>query len=36
MKTVNQKTIAETKIGIPTKNFSRTNSIVWNLKRRYR
>lgn len=36
MKTVNQKTIAENKVGTPTRNFSTTNSIVWNLKRRYR
>lgn len=32
----NQKTNTENKVGTITKNLSRTNSIVWNLKRRYR
>ena len=36
MITSNTKTNAQSKVGTPAKNFSRTSSIVWNLKRRYR
>ena len=34
MKT-NQKVKSENKVGTPIKNFSKTNSVVWNSKRRW-
>lgn len=36
MKTSNQKIKTVNKVGGPIRNFSTTNSIVWNSRRRYR
>ncbi|QHI34878.1 hypothetical protein IMCC3317_02230 [Kordia antarctica] len=36
MKTISNIVPAETKIGVTTKVFSNSNSIAWNLKRRFR
>lgn len=31
-----KRIVAESKIGIKTRNFSTSNSVAWNLKRRFR
>jgi len=32
----NKRVVAESKLGVKTRNFSNTNSVIWNLKRRFR
>jgi len=34
--TQNKRIVAESKLGVKTRNFSTANSVAWNLKRRFR
>jgi len=36
IKSQNKRIVAESKLGVKTRNFSNTNSVAWNLKRRFR